>query len=67
MSSAPQRVNFFLHFKGHSIKFGSFGDETGELSYPCYVAVNDKGHIVVSDMHSHKIQVRDTVTILLYC
>lgn len=52
----PQTA-FFLLFKGHSIKFGSFGDDTGELSYPCYVAVNDRGHIIVSDMHSHKIQV----------
>ena len=42
---------------GQSFKFGSFGDGNGELNYPCYVAVNPQGHIIVSDMHSHRIQV----------
>ena len=47
------------HFlpSGQSFKFGSFGDGNGELNYPCYVAVNSQGHIIVSDMHSHRIQV----------
>ena len=44
-------------FTGQSFKFGSFGDGNGELNYPCYVAVNSQGHIIVSDMHSHRIQV----------
>ena len=43
---------------GQSFKFGSFGDGNGELNYPCYVAVNPQGHVIVSDMHSHRIQVR---------
>ena len=47
---------------GQSFKFGSFGDGNGELNYPCYVAVNSQGHIVVSDMHSHRIQVRHAVS-----
>lgn len=47
---------------GQSFKFGSFGDGNGELNYPCYVAVNSQGHIIVSDMHSHRIQVRHAVS-----
>ena len=43
---------------GQSFKFGSFGDGNGELNYPCYVGVNPQSHIIVSDMHSHRIQVR---------
>ena len=56
--SANRCVHVVNMETGHSIKFGSFGDGRGELSYPCYVAVNQRGYIVVSDMHSHKIQVK---------
>ena len=56
MCSVILNISLFF-FSGQSFKFGSFGDGNGELNYPCYVAVNSQGHIIVSDMHSHRIQV----------
>ena len=55
--TASCNILFSVVFTGQSFKFGSFGDGNGELNYPCYVAVNSQGHIIVSDMHSHRIQV----------
>ena len=55
--TASCNILFSVLFTGQSFKFGSFGDGNGELNYPCYVAVNSQGHIIVSDMHSHRIQV----------
>lgn len=55
--SAVLRPTYHFLSSGQSFKFGSFGDGNGELNYPCYVAVNSQGHIIVSDMHSHRIQV----------
>lgn len=60
-SQICQRKVYFMP-SGQSFKFGSFGDGNGELNYPCYVAVNSQGHIIVSDMHSHRIQVRHAVS-----
>ena len=55
--TASCNILFSVLFTGQSFKFGSFGDGNGELNYPCYVTVNSQGHIIVSDMHSHRIQV----------
>ncbi|XP_047136944.1 tripartite motif-containing protein 2 isoform X1 [Hydra vulgaris] len=46
-------------------RFGQFGQNDGELQYPCYVTTDVKGNIYVSDMNSNKIQKYDSEGIFL--
>lgn len=38
-------------------KFGSRGNDEGQFAGPHFIAVNSKGHIIVSDFHNHCVKV----------
>jgi tripartite motif-containing protein 2/3 len=38
-------------------KFGSRGNEEGQFAGPHFLALNSKGHVIVSDFHNHCIKV----------
>ena len=39
-------------------KFGSRGNDEGQFAGPHFIAVNSKGHMIISDFHNHCVKVR---------
>jgi len=48
-------------------KFGSRGNDEGQFAGPHFIAVNSKGHIIVTDFHNHCVKVFDSEGDYLYC
>ncbi|KAL9980264.1 hypothetical protein ACROYT_G008824 [Oculina patagonica] len=38
-------------------KFGKKGERDGEFKFPCYLSVNEAGHLMVCDSCNHRVQV----------
>ena len=54
--SAKESVSVFTPNGTKLRSFGTLGSSPGQFQYPCGVAVDDEGNILVADMRNHRIQ-----------
>ncbi|XP_070533840.1 tripartite motif-containing protein 2-like [Ptychodera flava] len=58
VDNCDHRVQLFNIFNGGHIKhFSSKGNEKGKLDSPRYIALNNKGQVLITDCNNHRIQV----------